>query len=278
MKKKFKTAQKFSQLFYFDFVNRLFHKSCRVRQTDILVGSFPKSGRTWIRFFLSAYISDYYQLGIRTNWDNFEILTPSPLCKKIDGLLSPSRYLEYRVIVCHEKRIGRYFPGRKTIFITRNFLDILISYYFFHKNRNRSYYSALDLDEFVLNEFDLGSAISRINYFSKQIEQASEYLILPYEVMRNDPETKLKELIDFTYYQFNYDIFRSALEQSSFSSMRKMEVEQRQYETTEQFHTREGGIFKFRDHLKPETISLVENLLEEQLHPPLRDFYLLNQL
>ena len=57
-------------------------------------------------------------------------------------------------------------------------------------------------------------------------------------------DEKCKLLI--RHYEFDEDIFKSALNLSSFSSMRKMEMKQRQYKTSEQFHTREGGIFKFR--------------------------------
>lgn len=257
-----------------DYIARLFHKECKIGPDDIIVCSFPKSGRTWVRFFVGAYISHLYELGIDAEWNNFVTLAPGPLCNKESGLFDFPKGID-RVIFSHNRYVGRHFAGRKVVYITRNLGDILVSFYFFHRNRNRAYYGEMTLDEFVRNEMDLDGAVDRINYFSRQLERARDVLIIPYESLRTTPETWFKKFILFTNYEYDEKAFYKALEYSSFSSMRKMEREQTEYDSEEQFHTRQGAVNKASNYLDPATIEYVQNMLVQNLQGRLKEYYLI---
>jgi hypothetical protein len=256
-----------------EYVARLFHYSHRITKKDIIFGSFDKSGRTWVRFFIAAYISRYYDLGIDVNWTNYIQLAPGTLFKKEALLLFPTRKI-VKPIFSHRRTIGRYFPGRKVVYITRNMLDILVSFYFYHKHRRWYDYNDVDVNEFVANRFDLDEAINRINYFSTQLRKAREFFLLPYEALRKEPETKFEELIMFTGYGYNEAVFHEALERSSFRSMQQMELGVSQSDSTEKLHVRQGGIYTYADYLNKDVICFVLDQLEQKLNGILKPFYI----
>lgn len=255
-----------------DYIARLFHKECRIGVDDVLVGSFPRSGRTWIRFFVGAYISHYYELGIEVSWDNFVTLAPGPLCNEESGLMSFPKGID-RVIFSHNRPIGRYFPGRKVVYVTRNFLDILVSSYFFHKQRSESSCGS-SVNDYARRQFDFEEAIDRINYFSQQLTTTSDLLIMPYESMREDPEQWFRRFIMFTNYGYDEGAFSKAMDHSSFSSMRKMELEQREYDSEEGLHTRQGAVNRGTDYLDENTVEYVQHFLDQNLKGLLRKYYL----
>lgn len=256
-----------------DYLSRFFHEKCRISLDDIIIASFPRSGRTWVRFFIGSYIDYYYNLGIEVDWNNFTSLSPGYLCNKRDGLLLFPDHLP-RVIFSHNKPIGRYFPKRKVVFLTRTFLDIVVSYYYFHKHRGKTYYKDLDINEFVMNVFNIKEATKRINYFSSQLESSKSTLIIPYERLRNKPEEEFRRLIMFTNYEYNEESFYAALEHSSFKSMREMEKKQKDLNSEEAYHTRKGSVQENSKLLDDETKTYVQNLLEKYLKGKLKDYYL----
>ena len=256
-----------------DYIRRIYRKECWIRSDDTIIGSYPRSGRTWVRFFLGAYINHLYKLGLEVNWNNFAMLSPGYLCNERDGLLLFPKGIP-RMIFSHNRPIGRYFPNRNVVFITRNFCNIMISVYYFQKHRQKKHLSKLDLREFITHEFDFDDAISRINYFSQQLEIAQDVLIMPYESMRKSPETWFKKLVLFSNYKFEEDAFERALKFSSFSSMKKMEQRQMRYESDEQYHTRKGEIDKPSSYLDEETIVFIENILENNLKGMLKEYYI----
>lgn len=258
---------------YEDYVARIFHKECKIGPDDVIIASYPRSGRTWVRFFIGSYINHLYGLGIDVTWDNFAMLSPGYLCNERDGLLLFPKDVP-RVIFSHNKPIGRYFPGRKVIYITRNFVDILVSYYFFHKHRESTQHIDLSVDDFVREEFNFPEAIDRLNYFSGQLEKAEAVLMMPYESMRTVPEHWFKKLLQFANYEYDQAAFQKALEHSSFSSMRRMEREQRGYGSEEKFHTRRGGFSEATNYLSEETIAYVQSLLYRNLRGILKEYYL----
>jgi hypothetical protein len=256
-----------------EYIARLFHYSHRITKNDIIFGSFDKSGRTWVRFFIAAYISRYYNLGINVDWTNYYQVTPGTQFKKEGLLLFPTRKI-VKPIFSHRRTIGRYFPGRKVVYITRNMLDILVSFYFFHKHRSWHDYRDVDVNDFVLNHFDLDEAINRINYFSSQLKMAREIFLLPYEELRKEPETKFTELITFTGYGYDQAIFHEAIERSSLRSMQQLELDVSQSDSTEQLHARQGGIYTYADYLNQNVICFVLDQLEQKLTGKLKQFYI----
>ena len=270
-----KACVKVKREIFEDRINRIICKKCRIRKDDLIMASFPKSGRTWVRFFMAEYINQIYNLDYKLNWDNFVYLSPSPLCNKRDGLRNLPN-IDKRFILSHDKRIGRFFKNRKVIFITRNFFDIIISYYFFHKNRDKKDFEKLEINDFAKNIFNMKEAVNRINYFSKQLPKSNSYFIIPYENLKVEYEKIFPEIINFSFFPYDQKKIKTAINFSSFNNMRKLEKEKLKEEKQENFHTREGKSFKYKNYLTEETISYIKNYLEKNLKGILRKYYLID--
>lgn len=255
-----------------EIVSRFLHPTKKITNEDIIFASFDKSGRTWVRFFIASYINDYYELGYDVDWDSFLRLTPGPMYKKEALMLFPRTNL-VKPVFSHRKTIGRFFPNRKVVYISRNFLDIIVSFYFFHKNRDWHDYG-MDANQFAMSAFELDEAISRINYFSRQLEKSHDYMVISYEELKQDTEASFRKIIEFTPYVYDEEVFKRAIEHSSFESMQKLELKGRETVAKEKLHARRGGVNKYREHLNEDTISFVTDLLDKRLTGILRDYYL----
>jgi hypothetical protein len=263
--------------FYDDRIARLFYKPCQITKNDILFGSYQKSGRTWVRFFIAAYVNELYNLNLSIDWNNFTLLTPSAMCNGRDGLLAfPREHAgDSRVIFSHNRDIGRFFPGKKVIYLTRNLSDAIISLYFFRKHRGVPGLWQTSIADFVRN-FDFKGAISLINYFSKQLDKASDRLLLSYEELKAKPRERFEEIIRFTNYDYDEKIFRMAMDFSSFDSMRKLEMQKKGFDSMPQegFHTRRQEAGGHTAYLDDETIEFVRSRFRDGLTGILREHYL----
>lgn len=259
--------------FYEERVARYIHKQCRIRPDDIIVGSFDRSGRTWVRFFVAAYVSHYFRMGMRVDWSNYAHLTPGTMCKR-ENLIQFPRTDIHRVLFSHRKSVGRYFPDRRVVYVARRFLDILVSYYFYHKNRAWQVIRSPNVAAFVRDEFDFREAIDRINYFSRQIEKTREVLILPYESLKQETESRFRGLVDFIDYGYDEAAFRAALEHSSFDSMQRMEVEYSPESAKDKLHARRSKTNAFKEHFDEDLVAFVQDRLSGGLRGVLKEYYL----
>ena len=96
----------------------------------ILVCSYPKSGRTWLRFILANYFNELFSLDLDVNMHSMFNIIPN---KGINGLRGEPAYLfkDRRdipfITFSHARKIG---SNKKVIVLLRNVYDALVSYYF----------------------------------------------------------------------------------------------------------------------------------------------------
>ena len=137
---------------------------CKILPNDVLIASYAKSGRTWIRFFIANYLSNVIKIkNPEINWNNFASLTPSQYCNSSDGLLAVP-YDNYpkdksRFIFSHDKYFGNFFAGNQVILLTRNIFDIILSSYHFNTYRANPKLANITLDEYALKVFNFNRLI-----------------------------------------------------------------------------------------------------------------------
>ena len=200
--------------------------SNRVRINDVLFLSFPKSGRTWARYFFASYIAQLIGDDLPVEWDQFTVYTPSYRIGVIGAgrdLLS-STTTEPRMIWSHDRHARRYICNRKVVFFTRDIISLIESYFFFHQKRNGLPSKTRTLDDYALRGFDHTKCIEVINGFCSKFDQASEVKIVRYEDMKLNNINVFKELLAFSGLFWNEQFFHRAVEMSSFSKMRETEL------------------------------------------------------
>lgn len=259
-------------------------------EPDVLVVSFPKSGRTWLRVFLSRYRQQLLALpdfdlsihripgpkGLTYDFSHagadpkFGFLRLRKLIMRnsnslLLGLLPP-RWHGVREIEI-QQGAGRY------LFLVRDPRDVLVSYY--HQGRSRNRFWTGDMDSFARHRF---IGIARIVELMNHLAARRELLDAPfiyYEDLCSDPEEGFHALLTEAGDHVDIGLIREVVEYSSFDRMRRMEesgrygkrLSARRKGDPNSLKTRKGGAGGFKDELSPGTIDFVERYLREHLDP-----------
>jgi hypothetical protein len=164
--------------------------------TDGWLVSFPKSGRTWLRVMLD-------ELGIEI-----------PVTHDGSDYKNPVHFTEL-------KPCGGSFSGRKVIFLVRDPRDVVVSYYFELKKRQKAY--AGSIEDFIK---DPRYGIERVIHFNKawfRQNVCSEFLVLSYEQLHQTPEAALSCVTRFLGNPRLAWLVRRAVKKCSFDTMKKQE-------------------------------------------------------
>jgi hypothetical protein len=228
------------------------------RQAGTAFISYPKSGRTWVRYLFSL-------AGVKVKFSHGGHGTAT---------------LE---------EIGNEYAGvqetalrQKNIFLHRNPLDTAISLYFQIHRRNLSGNNPehlqmvdkltklgrmppLDIDEFVLHPIWGCEQISKFNRgWCDYLQNEREALIVKYEDLKMDPSLWFKTLLNFlgcTYCDVDH-----LVEESTFQKMREVELQPggagkglRLYGLKDgdydSLKVRRGLVKGYAKYLKPETVA-----------------------
>lgn len=224
----------------------------------VWLASYPKSGNTWFRVFLSNFLSgsahpvhinklnetpissnrrllDNY-LGIHSSDLTFDEIDDlrSEIFKRISADQEGPRYFKTHDAWTLNKKGKPLFPEENTkgvIYIIRNPLDVAISYAF-HNNET------IDQTISILNNNDaaLGAKRSRLNFQTRQlITSWSAHVIswvdtsklpvhvISYEDMLIQPRKSFKSALDFMGLTYNESEIAHAIKNSSFNTLKKME-------------------------------------------------------
>lgn len=230
--------------------------------------SYPKSGRTWVRFALNLA-----EAPVKYNHGGYATRDPAQLGYSFEG-------------------VRPAFFGDRNVFLHRNPIDTAVSEFYQIYNRiftpehprfeeMRARLERLDLlppqtiDEFVLHPVWGCSKVCQFNrahvdYFGKR----STAMIVTYEELRADTRSKLSEVLDFLQLK-NYDIDKIVAE-SSFQKMRQIELTGdtdtkkkialygMRDNDENSLKVRRGKVNGYIDELKPDTVNAARALCQRQ--------------
>lgn len=173
-----------------------------MRVQGLAIVSFPKSGRTWVRFMLD-------KLGI----------SPKFTHENADRRAS----LEYT------RENVRLSPHRRVIFLHRNPLDTVVSFYNHAKYVTDWPYRPAEVPE-TISQF-LRHPTMGIRYileFNKTwleaADQFEDFLAISYEDLRADPVAGLRKIVDFCgVARISDRAIRHAVKAGEFDRMQKLE-------------------------------------------------------
>lgn len=191
-----------------------------VRQDDVFIVSYPKSGNTWTRFLIANML-----YGEGASFSNMEKLVPSIYAnsdKRLLALPSP------RFIKSHESFDPRY---QKVILIVRDPRDVAVSYFHYLK-KFRLVSDDMDIKHFVVpfikGEFDnFGSWGENLGSWLGARGGDESLLILRYEDMLADARGALVTIATFIGIAADEGKIDMAVKNSSFESMRELEQTQK---------------------------------------------------
>lgn len=254
----------------------------QMRQTDGIIVSHTKSGRTWLRVMLShAYHLEY---GV-----------PADELIRFDNLYQLNQAIP-RLVFFRDTSIptftrkGRSVPlpvDKKILFVIRDPRDVAVSFYFHVKNR-ASYREldrkgitdadrSLELYDFVASE-KLGvlRVIDHMNRWHDDMQRMPHKLVVKYEEMRAGPADVLDRVMTFLDRPFDQDVINRSVDFASFESLARKEADgffksdnlkPSNASDADSYKVRRGKIGGYRDYFNDEQNAHIDNLVQGRLNP-----------
>jgi hypothetical protein len=239
---------------------------------DLYFASFAKSGRTWIRVFLSRYYS------LKTNNEigiDFEkkIHSPAGVPKIIfhhfggDKIGKPSQYKSISTL-----------NRKNVVLLVRDPRDTFISF-FFHRTRREILsrdegieWKKITMDELLKHPiYGVKGIIDYLNEFYSFKNMYRNFLLVRYENFMHCPEEEFTTLLEFLgESRVDKSMLFDAIEYSSFRNMRtreeKMIYDDHRLKPTNEadpnsFKVREGKVGGYVNYLKGEQIAFCEQIM-----------------
>ena len=244
--------------------------------TDVLIVSYPKSGRTWLRVFLNAYLFD----GDRNGLDLFGKARGRPDVPAVTMTHGNyPQYLNVDQIAADTRRYFRGLANKSVLVLVRDPRDVAVSYYFEISRRLawKPTYASEDASLSMLIRSPVGG-IASVLAFYQGIEAAVgdgvPLTILHYEDFIAEPHQAFLRLVNAMGLTTDHERISGAIDQSSFPRMRYLEhinyfgdarLSAADPADLESFKTRRGGHGRSRRYLSEADWTWLEERIRTDL-------------
>jgi predicted nucleotidyltransferase len=195
-----------------------FHaKFSKIRENDVFLVSFPKSGNTWLRFLIGNYLYG------NVDFSNVDDLVP-------DIHICGRKHLQQ---MKGQRFIKSHFPFNpnypKVIYIKRNIKDVLISYFFWYKKVDPLKFKKFDrfFDLFVENGVGpFGTWLDHVNNWIYKAKDR-QILVVNYEDLKENTFEEMERILNFCEVPIEKQKLISAIKRSDVKNMSNLEKNQK---------------------------------------------------
>jgi hypothetical protein len=257
----------------------------KLQQADIVVVSFGKSGRTWLRVMMSHLFRVMYKLPKNAvlGFDNFNNLHSAVP----------------KIFFTHDNYIKDFtgdiaskapFYGKRVVLLARDPRDVAVSQFFQWKfrikptkiaiNNYPAQGSDISLFDFVMgdNGGSMQAVTEYLNLWAAQASKVQQFHLLRYEDLRARPREELRALLEFMQVAATDAQVNAAVDYSSYENMKKMEGAQqfrfaggrmmpRDKDNPDSFKVRRAKVGGYRDYFTDEEVAAIDRRLAETLDP-----------
>jgi len=256
----------------------------KLQQSDIVIVSFGKSGRTWLRVMLSRLYQVKHGLPQRylMGFDNFNYM---------------NRAIP-KVFYTHDNYIKDYtgnvdskadFYDRKVVLLARDPRDVAVSQFFQWQYRMKPNKKILNrypgegkdvsMFDFVMDQdAGLPKVIDFMNLWASEQSRLKGFFLLRYEDLRSQPEATLEKLLEFMGTPGTPEEIREAVEFSSYDNMKKMEQKKtfwlsggrmvpKDRNNPNTYKVRRAKVGGYRDYFDNDQVAQIEALVNDTLSP-----------
>lgn len=257
----------------------------KLQRADIVVVSFGKSGRTWLRVMVSHLFRVMYGLPENAilGFDNFHNLNRSVP----------------KVFFTHDNYIKDYtgdfdskepFYDKRVVLLARDPRDVAVSQFFQWKFRIKPTKVAINnypprgsdisLFDFVMgnNGGSIKAVTDYLNLWARETGKVTAFHLLRYEDLRSDTGNELRRLLDFMEVDASDADVEAAVEYSSYENMKKMESKEqfrfsggrmmpRDKDNPDSYKVRRAKVGGYRDYFSDEEVAAIDARLAADLDP-----------
>jgi hypothetical protein len=256
----------------------------KLRLADVVIVSFGKSGRTWVRVLLSRFFQ--LRFGLKPSafigFDN--------LHRKDEGIP--------RVFFTHDNYLRdftgnqgskRDFYGKKVVLLVRQPADVAVSQFHQWKFRMRPHKKGLnkypehgrevDVFGFVTDEdAGLPKVIDFMNGWARELPNLEPILIVRYEDLRRDTAGELRRVLEFMGQRPTDAELADCVAFASVENMRKLEeksvfwlagsrMKPGDKKNPESFKVRRAKVGGYRDYFDEAQLAQLDATVEQRLLP-----------
>jgi hypothetical protein len=245
----------------------------REPEPEVLVVSYPKCGRTWLRALVGRSLCRQFGL---PEAGLFKTLRLS----RAAGLL-PTQFVHdgaggFAGIPWDEQeRDKSRFAAVKVALLVRDPRDVVVSSYFQATKRMRAH--AGSIQEFIRDEcFGIRTIVTMYGIWQENRHVPRDFLLLRYEEMHRDPAGCLRSLLEFMGLEHPDEAaVAAAVRYGAFENMRSLErsgtfprkLSPGDPGDEESYKVRKGKVGGYVDYLSPDDIAYVDRVIREAGNP-----------
>ena len=218
-----------------------------------VVLSFPKSGRTWLRAILGKYLELSYGVVFTTELENI------------------ARETIPKIKFTHNLHRISFFTG-KIIFLTRDPRDVIVSYYYQKKYREKLYSGSISA--FIRDkQYGFRNVIAFMNGLVRLHRSRPSSLLITYEQLHANPHKTLEEVLGFLKLSLDKNSLTQAIDYCGFENMRRLEKQGRfstsRLQPTDPmnpntYKVRKGRVGGYKDELESNDLSYLDALMSKR--------------
>jgi hypothetical protein len=166
------------------------------RRCDVFLISYPKCGRTWLRYMIGEYLRRHYAFGRRRVMRATKASIERPGMPRILVTHDDEPQVKLPEHVLTDKRPYR---GTKVIFLVRDPRDVLVSYYHHRTKRTAGDHRFVgSLEEFLAPATGhVEALIAFYNAWAAQRHHPEGFLLVRYEDLLSRPRAELRRVLTF---------------------------------------------------------------------------------
>ncbi len=260
----------------------------KLQRADIVVVSFGKSGRTWLRVMISHLFRVMYRLPENAilGFDNFHNLNRA--VPKI--FFTHDNYIKDFTGDFDSKKP---FYNKRVVLLARDPRDVAVSQFFQWKfrikpskvtiNNYPPQGSDISLFDFVMGDNGGGmkAVTDYLNLWAAEADKVNAFHLLRYEDLRSNTREELRRLLDFMQVDASDADVEAAVEYSSYENMKKMESKEqfrfaggrmmpRDKDNPDSYKVRRAKVGGYRDYFTDEEVAAIDARLAADLDPLFR--------
>lgn len=225
-----------------------------LRKQDILLASFPRSGNTWMRFFLCNLISlnEWNGKGV-----DFPLLNRTMPEFGASNLLRrwPQKTIP-RVVKTH-KAFQPIFKKNQSIGIIRDPRDVMVSYYHYKKDRYNTFTGSFS--EFIRDPLD-----GLESWFRHYLSWCSHWtLMLKYECIKDNQLHEFKRVLNVLDCPLSEDLVNEAINRSNARTVESADILHKAPSTGDAKFVRSGRTKQWFHYFKESDLSYYHDLTEK---------------